>query len=309
MKNFKIMKHKLLLILFCVITTILYAQRDIQLTQYSLNVPYYNAGFTGIDKGIHFLLLVRSQWIGFSEPPQTQFIDFNGYIDKIKSGVGITLIHDKLGYENNYNIHINYAFPYYWDDNKAVSIGASFNILSKRLDGSELIYDDMTDPNAVLADESFYNYSMNLGIGLLINDFKFGISTVYLTNANAHLSDFKKPGRHYYAFGQYEFNVNDYLALSPSFLVKTDFIVYQGDISLLSIYQNSLYLGVNYRINESASLIAGLMIFKNFKVMYSYDFIISDINKVSNSTHEITLNYDIKQKSTRPPINRSPRFF
>jgi type IX secretion system PorP/SprF family membrane protein len=303
------MKHKYLLFLFSIITTIIYAQRDIQITQYSLNMPYYNAAFTGIDKGIHSLLLVRSQWIGFTKPPETQFIDFNGYINKIKSGVGLTLIHDQLGYENNYNLHLNYAFPYYWDDNKAISIGASFNALWKRLDGSELIYEDMTDPNAILANESFYNYSMNLGLALLLNDFQLGISTIYLTNTNAHLSDLKKPGRHYYVFGQYKFNVNDYLSLTPSFLVKTDFVVYQGDVSLLSIYQNTLYLGVNYRINESASLLAGLMIFKDFKILYSYDFVLSDINKVSNSTHEITLSYDIKQKSSRPPINRSPRFF
>lgn len=53
-------------------------------------------------------------------------------------------------------------------------------------------------------------------------------------------------------------------------------------------YLNRVNIGVGYRIDD-AVMVAGEVVFKWFRVGYSYDITTSGLNGYSNGSHEITL--------------------
>lgn len=65
--------------------------------------------------------------------------------------------------------------------------------------------------------------------------------------------------------------------------------------------------GLSYRLNESFVIMAGFLIDQKFRFVYSYDILSGPIAKYSSGTHEITLQYLIKNKRTSTPS--SPRYF
>lgn len=125
--------------------------------------------------------------------------------------------------------------------------------------------------------------------------------------------------RHYYFTGAYHWtlaNAPDW-ELSPYVLIKTDFASAQYDITAMVKWQNRIWAGVTYRVQDAVAIIIGAYPFnsagmneglKNLRIGYSYDVTTSAIgrDKRSSGTHEIMLGYCFKieiKKSVTKYIN------
>ena len=80
------------------------------------NNLYMTPAFAGVDGVTRFSAIHRSQWLGYQSSfgdggaPTTQMVSFNTPIYKLRSGVGVYVINDKLGPQNNLEAQAMYAY-------------------------------------------------------------------------------------------------------------------------------------------------------------------------------------------------------
>jgi hypothetical protein len=81
--------------------------------------------------------------------------------------------------------------------------------------------------------------------------------------------------------------------------VSADF---SGNVLLYDKFE----IGVTYRLEDSFGAMVNFAITPNLRIGYAYDSIISDLNAVAPSSHEIMLLFDL---NLYKKISVSPRFF
>lgn len=286
----------------------LMAQKEIQLTQFGAARSIINPSLTAMNRYTEISVLAREQWSGFSKAPSTQFLSFELPLKK-RFGIGAAVLHDQLGFENNYDITANWAWYIPVGESRNISAGLGFNVLSKNLSGSELIYDDMTDPNGVYTDVTRYSFNLNAGLGYSSEKFCIGISSRHLSGTGINASEIFKPVRHYYLFSSYRFKVNENFLLQPSMLLKSNGQKLETNLTLSGELVNTLTLGVNFRVEESVALILGINLIKNLRISYAYDIINGPVSKVSPASHELMLSYKFRKNPPKAPYIKSPRYF
>jgi type IX secretion system PorP/SprF family membrane protein len=284
------------------------AQKDLQFTLNQFTGSVFNPALTSADRSYRATLLARQQWIDFSKAPATQFLTLEMPAWK-KHSIGIALVHDKLGYENNYDLTLNYSFFIKLSDTRSLGLGAGLNLLVKNLDGTQLIYDDMTDPNAVYDNVTRYNLNANAGLSYNAPRLTVGVSTRHLNASAIENTEIFSPARYYYLYAAWKLPLNEHLTLQPNGLLKTNLQNWEYNAGLLAEFENTLRFGFNYRHSESFALLVGLTSIKNLEVMYAYDIINGTLSDVSPSSHELVLRYSVKPKPPKLPYLKSPRYF
>ena len=88
------------------------------------------------------------------------------------------------------------------------------------------------------------------------------------------------------------------MKLKPAFLVKgTNGAPLSYDLTANFLFNEKLWLGGSYRINEQTAAIGGIVDFqisRQLRIGYAYEKPISDIASYTSGTHEILLIYEFK---------------
>ena len=114
-KTFKTMKKSnyilLLIALLCSINS--QAQDQFSLSQYMLHQPFMNPASISSYGNVNGALLYKKQWVSLEGAPEVQAFSINSPFKKGSNNhVGLTVIHDKIGVNNNYNIAATYAYGF-----------------------------------------------------------------------------------------------------------------------------------------------------------------------------------------------------
>lgn len=297
---------KFLLFTFLAIGTCVFAQQEPQFTQYMFSNMLTNPGYAGINNSICVTLMGRQQWLGFKQfdyngatsaaGPQTFLLELESPVKIFHGGIGVTVLKDKLGFEDNIGAKLGYSYHLNIGQGK-LGIGLNFGILNKTIDFSKLKPIDESDP-LLLPKNKRSDLLFDLSAGLyyrMPDKFYAGISTSQLIETKGkETKTATSLKRHYYVTGGYEFMFpnNPEFVLIPSALIKTDFKSAQYDISAILEYNNLVWGGVSYRVQDAVMILLG-MEYKNFNIGLSYDITTSAIGreKRSSGTIEIMLRY------------------
>ncbi|MEL0026834.1 MAG: type IX secretion system membrane protein PorP/SprF, partial [Schleiferiaceae bacterium] len=76
----------------------LWAQQDVQFTQFANNKIFYNPGVIGSGDAICLSAAHRSQWVGFDNAPTTQNFNANVPLDVIGGGLSLNFTNDMIGF-------------------------------------------------------------------------------------------------------------------------------------------------------------------------------------------------------------------
>lgn len=307
------MKKNILLLFFVFgIGYVSWAQQDKMFTQY-LNYPSaINPAYVGSRGTTQVLGIARRQWVGIDGAPESAAFSVNSPIPIYKMGVGFSLETDKIGPEKNTNIGFDFSYKLKMNSTVSLNLGLKVGLSHYKADlrGSKVI--DSGDP---LVDNYIKGeIKSNFGIGAYLYGDRFftGISIprllqTYTDSENKGMSTLDRNKLHYYFMAGYLMDVNLFLKLKPSMLVKaTQGSRLSWDITVMSILVDKLWLGVSYRNEDAIAAIAQLNITNQLRVGYSYDFPVSKLSGRSDGSHEITMSYDILFKSKKL---RSPRYF
>lgn len=297
------------------------AQQAPIFTNYTNSYSYVNAGFAGLSEGVNVLGLYRQQWAGFVDgdgnqvAPQTFLLTGDMPIRAIHGGIGLSIMQDKLGFENNINVGLGYS--YHLDlGGSTLGIGLAGTLLNRSVDFGKLNPNNSSDPALVgLGEESAMLFDFNVGLfWQMPESFYVGVSVVnVLESMTKALGDQSESSasfvtdRTFYAMAGYPIQFEDLpsFVFIPSVGVMSDIASTQFNASVKVLFRDVFSLGVNYRPQESVGLMAAVKI-KDFTVAYSYDI---NTTGLLPGSHEIGLSYCFKLDLDRTPRDyRSVRY-
>lgn len=315
-----------LLLLLLGANTFIFAQQEAQFSQFMFNTMAINPGYAGSNGAICLNTFARQQWMGFKDPdgsstaPQTFLFSIDAPIKFLHGGLGAMISKDKIGFENNVNVRLAYAYRVNLG-NGFLGIGAEAAFLDKKIDFNKFKTADGNpdaDPVIRAGKANGSEFFTDFAFGIYYNvpgKFYVGLSALNLSepkgfawkssdpNALVKSGDAVSLKRTYFITGGYEyvFPSNPSFELDPHVLIKTDFVSAQYDIAAILKYENRFWGGLSYRVQDAATILIGVN-WKDFKFGYSYDLTTSSMggSGKSSGSHELFLRYCFKIEIPHP---------
>ena len=293
-------KLNIAVIFLIIVTCPVFAQQDPLTSQYMFNTLTYNPGVAGVSGMICATAINRQQWVGFKGAPSTTVFNISAPVKpfKIKSGVGLLVESDNVGFDKDINISASYS--YHLDLGQGVlGIGVNAGMLNKTINPTWEIPsgDSHTPPSGdPLIPENKESYvAFDAGLGLYYKADKY-YASLSVTHLNQPKIKFSKGtpyiSRHYYLTAGYTLQLpNPSLEFLPSVFAFSDGKVAQFNLTSLIRYNKKAWGGVSYRYGDALIGMIGLELFNGIRLGYAYDFTISDMGKNSNGSHEFMVNY------------------
>ncbi|HPD95317.1 MAG TPA: type IX secretion system membrane protein PorP/SprF [Tenuifilaceae bacterium] len=282
-------------------------QQDPQFNQIMFNPMSINPGYAGSLNMIGTGIINKLQWVGFGDgAPVTTNVSINGPIAPFgfKSGIGLSILNDKLGFDNDLGISFSYAARFKFKlTNSSLGIGISGGFINNSINPTWNALNSGTDPSIPQKKESSIN--LDLGFGLYYNtDYMFfGASVTHLNETKMYKSvESGRYTRQYYLTGGYivDFPGNS-LQFEPSVVMTTDLSSSRFSFTSLIKYNKKIWGGVSYRIDEAITGIIGFELFNGIKFGYAYEFSLGQISKYNDGSHEFMLAYNFQLKKEKPP--------
>ncbi len=302
----------------------LFAQQDPQFTQFMYDRLSVNPAYAGTKDALCATLIGRQQWSGFTGQPNTGLLNLSAPIKSINSGIGLTLIQDDLGPQSTLTARLSYAYHIKIGNTTKLSLGLAAGMLSSSLNNEWVAYDyndqglqgigsGLGDPLISQEGQTATAFDASFGAYLYNPNYYVGASVVHLNEGD--LSDMNiKVARHLYFMAGYDFDLSPAITLTPHVLAKTDLASTQLDINATVMYEQTVWLGMTYRLEDAVAAMAGYQF--NFsggksamRIGYSYDFTTSELNNYSSGSHELMLSYCYKLAKPLPKrVYKNPRF-
>jgi type IX secretion system PorP/SprF family membrane protein len=293
-------------------------------SQYLYNKFLINPAVAGSDGYTSINLTAREQWVGYYGAPRTFSFSWQTRILKKsfilkqtkvkreifrpksdgKVGFGGYIFSDKNGLIQRTGFQASYAYHTWIQNSTQLSLGLSVTGYFYKINEKEINFEDPNEPwlynnlrrGMFVPDATF-------GVYLLNAKYSFGFSADQLFEASAKIANnaYKnfKMNRQYYMFGSYDFTKGTSTTIQPSFLLMmSEQLKPQVDIGATYIYQQGFWAGLSYR--TSGALIAHIGVkYQNIFIGYAFDFTLSEIQRVTYGTHEITFALKFGDNSRR----------
>ena len=309
------MKIKLIILVVVLFTSISYGQQDAQYTQYMYNTIVVNPAYAGSRDVMSIFALHRTQWVGLDGAPVTSTASLHSPISGSNSGIGLSIVNDKIGPSDESNIAVDFSYTINTSDTYKLAFGikASANLLN--IDFTRL---NLYDQNDYSFDTNIDNkFSPNIGVGFYwySKNGYYGLSAPNLLET-AHFDKYAKVGAnshvakdkiHYYFIAGHVFDIDENVKFKPSLLAKMVMgAPLQVDISGNFLINEKINVGLAYRWSAAVSAMVGFQVNESWFIGYGYDLEATKLQNYNSGSHEIFLRYELFNKFDRMT---SPRFF
>lgn len=295
------MRKLFVLVVLMIGVASLKAQQDPQFSQNMFNRLFPNPAVAGANDAICATLIGREQWVGFEGQPGTYLFTAHSPVNLLHGGVGLAIAQDQIGQIQDFHAKLSYAYRMsFWKGQ--ISAGIGIGMLQKTI-GADWRFNDPNDPNINSAPWTQTAFDLDLGFYYQDNDLYAGISATHLpsadlqdatgSNANFNIA------RTYYLQAGYNYPLTPSITLQPSIFAKSDGKVAQFDINVMAVYNDFVWGGLTYRLQDAVVPMVGYLHQMNgngfaggtLKIGYSYDVTTSLIRTGSTGSHELVLNY------------------
>lgn len=310
------MKKIFIAVLILLQTVFIVAQQLPEVSYFMYDYSRTNPGSLGSNDMVCVSGITKYGFINFPGKP-TDFY-FNGEVPfnlfGAKHGAGISFLNDKIGYYNNLDAKIGYAFKFNIGDG-TLGIGISGSYIEHKLSPtweSAGSINPGEDPNIPQGDVDTKGFGLSAGLFYRTEDIYFGASVLNLYASELDYSESATPTGgssaserlrpHYYITSGYYLQLaNPAFELQPAINLYSDGATVTFDLNTTLTYNKKLWGGVSYRAGSSAIGMVGLMILDGLKVGYAYDFQTSAMSRYSTGSHEILVNYCFKIGTEKSP--------
>lgn len=276
----------------------IWAQQDVQFTQFANNKIFYNPGVIGSGDAICLSAAHRSQWVGFENAPTTQNFSANVPLDIIGGGLSVNFTNDMIGFFQDITAGVGYGYQASLAGG-TLGLGVRVDFRNKNVtSGVWAPPQTMNDPSLVQLGATSMATDLSFGTYYQRDNWYAGLSSTRLLEtkdiltANGGSGNAQIRGqRHYYLMGGYDIDLQNGFVLQPAMMVKTDLVTTQFDLNAAATYNNQIWGGVTYRVYDALSVMAGYQITKDLRATYSYDLTTSSLRNSSSGSHEIMMSY------------------
>lgn len=304
----------------------LYGQQPAQYSLYMFNKFHYNPAYAGLDNSLVLTGAFRKQWTGLEGSPTTQNLNAHLPVYYLNSGFGLKLENDVTGASKQLSIAGAFNYRFYVGDG-ILAVGLEGGIVQRSLDGNKLrapegSYDE--PPGSIIHNDNVLPVGLvtaavptfSAGLYYQSERLEVGIAAQHLTEPEAAFDALSiQLIRNYSLMATYSFEIGRSFTLHPSLIVRSDTRQTQTDVSLVANYNENFFGGAGFRGYNSESIdaiaiIAGFKLSANLSLAYAYDLTLSNLNTVSNGSHEILITYNLNRvfgKGHPPRIIYNPR--
>lgn len=293
-----------------------FAQLDGQFSHNMFNHFAVNPGFAGAEDEVSLMGLFRQQWMGFDGAPQTTV--FNAHtpfkLFGAEHGVGLGIVNDEYFFNNNLELGLSYAYRFQLGNGK-LGIGLRGGILNFNLKTDKFVYpvpagggassgSDVSVPSEEVKETIF---DMALGVFYSTENLYLGLSSTHVTNPDLKMVDWEmaedKAHREYFATAGYNIALpkNPMFVIAPSFFLKTNGSTTQINLNANLIYNNRMWGGLSYRLDDAISVLFGFQM-RDLRFGVAYDLnVFSPVGRYSSGSIEGMVNYNFSLKRDRTP--------
>ena len=282
-------------LLFVSIFTVgmLHGQQIPQLTQFMINDYAINPAIAGMNDYYQIKTSVRNQWVGIEDAPKTTLLSIYGKSNE-RVGLGGLVFNDQVGPTSRAGANLTYAYHINLSQRIKLSLALSGGFTQFKIDKENWNISNPDDPLMnggeivnLVPDATFGfniynedNWYLGASVPQLLN------SELILTDDNDNVTLDANLARHIYVMGLYNVELNYYWDIQPSILFKSVLDQSQLDIGLKTIYNDNLWIGMDYRNNGDISALLGFFIQDRYIVGYSYDIPNTEISSYTSGSHE-----------------------
>ncbi|WP_448699355.1 type IX secretion system membrane protein PorP/SprF [Mucilaginibacter sp. AW1-3] len=318
------MKRFCTIVLFVITGLQLRAQQRPQYTQYVFNPILVNPAVSGIENYTDVKAGYRSQWTGLQGAPVTSYFTINAPLgsnflegDATQSpangdnplgraftqtymaaephhGIGLTVVTDKAGPIRQTNFDATYAYHLGISPTLNLAVGVSAGVSNYTLNTAE-VTTEFSDPAINGGNYNQFKPDVGAGLWAYSSTYFIGASVQQLlpqtiTFSSNPIYNQGKTVPHFFFTAGVKLFLSDDITLLPSTMVKVvNPVPASYDINMKLAFRDHFWIGGAYRQQDAVAAMVGFNIGSFLSFGYSYDYTTSNLNSVSNGTHEIVL--------------------
>jgi type IX secretion system PorP/SprF family membrane protein len=257
-----------------------------------------NPAYTGVNNVFSASAISRGQWIGLEGAPFTNTLNISTSLVNNRVGVGLLLIKDQFGVNNNTELHMMYSYKLEISQSTTMSFGIQVGQMSYRQDFSTLNQNqDLLDPDIANQDD-FKKTNFGTGIFLSGDNYYFGVSIPRMLDidvVNNNGDNVRRYNKHSYLSGGYFFNSSSTVGFKPSFLIKfVDGAMSSIDLNAHILINETIWIGATSRNFESFGINGQIFISDQLRLGYAFELPLNSLGKTAFGTHELMVSYDFE---------------
>ena len=317
------MKRFWIIITICTIGVVnAFSQSYSQFNHYFRTMAYYNPAYVGKTGDLNVHGLFRHQWAGFgsdslsSGSPRSIFIaaDMPWQYKKTQHGLGIVVVSEKVGLDDDMNISLQYAYKKKVGKG-ILSVGLQAGLMSKSFNGDKIEWlnsnDHQEEEDVEKAQTDAKGLDFALGLFYSTDKYYAGFASTRILEPTLKLTETmeRKVSRGYNLTAGYNIQMrNPLIELQPSLFVQMTSVMVVGDITARAVYNKMFNGGLGVRISDSGQFNAAILYLgatiKKFDIGYAYEFPTTKIIKASSGSHEFAVSYRLNLNKKQGEKNR-----
>ena len=269
------------------------AQNRVNYSQYMHNHQIFNPAFVEESKNLGGSILYRNQWMGIEGTPSTFIGDV--YYGFRNHNFNVQFLYDKITVFKHLEAGASYSYSLKLGRNTKMAFGLKATYNQQTANYGALSYFDGGDPSL---SGTIRKIGVNFGAGMFVRSkhWHVGLGAPYIFNNNNVDATSTMFGdltyQHFFLSGGYRFIDDDYFQFYPTTMVKwTKGSPLSASLDLNFLFRQKFWGSAGYRIDNTVVLSAGLVLWKDFKIIYSYDLGLGKVNRFGGMTHELSLGY------------------
>jgi type IX secretion system PorP/SprF family membrane protein len=293
-------KRIFILVVLSYMSLALKAQQLPHYSLYMLNDVIVNPSRLVGENENKITLMIRDQWASFEGAPVTQSISYNHVTHNLYKG-GISIMNDVTGPISIINANIFGAYGIPLNENNQIALGISASFMQYSIDNSQITLenDGVFDPVMGGAIEKVGGNGLTIGTTYLNSKFYVGLAAQNILASSLDIGVNKGNNqleKHYYIHSGLNIDLNENYRIKPSVMInKIGALPIQLDMNVRADYNNLLWSGLSYRVNDAFVTLFGIN-FGPSSLAYSYDITTSSLATPSSGTHSLLLSYKFIKK-------------
>lgn len=293
------MKKNILFIFAFLVGNLIFAQQLPQFTSYQLNSFLYNPAYAGVDGSTQMNAVVRNQWSGINDAPETNVINGYGLLPNENTAIGGTAFKDAAGPDSRVGLSASYAYHLRLKQDISLSLGLSLGFLQYRLDHTVIQPFEDGDPIFNSGILSTVVPTATFGAYLYAEDYYVSFAVPQLLTSTFNLSDKLDNNtltgglsNHFYLSGGYKTQLNSDFMLEPSLLLMyVNPSPLSIELAAKVTYKDFVWSALSYRFKDAVTLFVGYDITDQLYIAYGHDFVTSQLSKATSGSNEFKLGF------------------
>ncbi len=251
-------------------------QQESLITFYRQQLNLINPAALSVDGGTYVSAMIREQWTGVKEAPQTQAVSFTTPLKK-NLHFGVSVVNDRVFIEKQtfVSVDVSYKVQLNSDLDLFMGVKAGGNNYEVNTSGLET-YNAIMDPSL----QPLSRFNPNVGVGFYLHHADYYVSlsspklldTQRAKNEQGYASA-ATDRAHYYLSGGRTFGLTQDFDLTPSVLFRyVNGAPFSTDFTTTFSYRQQLSLGATYRTDRSLAGMLLLTLDKQLDLGYAYEY-------------------------------------